>query len=91
MKQIQPEGPFTIIGETWGGTIAVELTKIIEGFGDTVNLILLDGCPSDNKKRLKLFDNIDFELLNENAEKKVVQCFNIFLTRFIYEIVCRKK
>jgi len=69
LKQIQAEGPFTIVGETWGGTIAVELAKIMEGFGETINLVLLDGCPSDNKKRLKLLDNLDFELLRENSKK----------------------
>lgn len=72
LKQIQSKGPITVVGETWGGTIAVELTKILEGFGETVvNLILLDGCPSDNKKRLKLLDNVDFEILSENSKKKV--------------------
>lgn len=71
MKQIQSEGPFTIVGETWGGNIAVELAKIMEGFGETVNLLLLDGCPSDNKKRLKLVDNFDFEQLSGNSEAKV--------------------
>uniref|UniRef100_A0A2S2QQD5 Fatty acid synthase n=1 Tax=Sipha flava TaxID=143950 RepID=A0A2S2QQD5_9HEMI len=70
LKQIQSEGPYTIVGESWGGTIAVELAKIIEGFGETVNLLLLDGCPSDIKKRLQLLDNIDFELLSENSKKK---------------------
>lgn len=72
MKQIQPKGPFTIVGETWSGTIAVEFAKIIEGFGDTVNLILLDGCPSDNDHRLKQLDNFDFELWGQNSEKKVI-------------------
>lgn len=71
LKQIQSEGPFTIVGETWSGTIAVEFAKIIEGFGDTVNLVLLDGCPSDNDKRLKLLENFDFESLGKNSEKKV--------------------
>lgn len=72
MKQIQSEGPFTIVGETWGGTVAVELAKIIEGFGDTVNLLLLDGCPSDNEKRLKLLNNVDFGSLTENCSDKKV-------------------
>lgn len=49
----------------------MELAKIIEGFGDTVNLILMDGCPSDNKKRLELLDGVDFEFLSENSIKKV--------------------
>lgn len=49
----------------------MELAKIIEGFGENVNLILLDGCPSDIEKRLQFLDNIDFELLSENSEKKV--------------------
>lgn len=72
MKQIQSEGPFTIVGETWGGNIAVELAKIMEGFGETVNLLLLDGCPSDNKKRLKLVDKVDFEQqLSGDLEAKV--------------------
>lgn len=71
MKQIQEEGPFTIVGETWGGTIAVELAKIIEGFGDTVNLILLDGCPSDNKKRSQLLNTVDFESFKRDSKKQV--------------------
>lgn len=71
LKQIQTDGPFTIVGESWGGSIAVELAKIMEGFGETVNLLLLDGCPSDIKKRAQLFENIDFELLNKKNELKV--------------------
>ncbi|XP_026815045.1 fatty acid synthase-like isoform X2 [Rhopalosiphum maidis] len=71
LRQIQAEGPFTIVGETWGGNIAVELAKIMEGFGETVNLLLLDGCPFDNKKRLHLVDNVDFEQLGRNSEEKV--------------------
>jgi len=43
----------------------------MEGFGETVNLLLLDGCPSDNKKRLQLVDNVDFEQLSGNSEEKV--------------------
>lgn len=43
----------------------------MEGFGETVNLLLLDGCPSDNKKRLQLVDNVDFEQLIGNSEEKV--------------------
>lgn len=43
----------------------------MEGFGETVNLLLLDGCPSDNKKRLKLVDNFDFEQFSGNSEAKV--------------------
>ncbi|XP_050431818.1 fatty acid synthase-like [Adelges cooleyi] len=70
LKQIQPQGPFTIIGETWGGNVAVELTKIIEGFGDTVNLILLDGTPYDNEKRLKLLDKAGFSVLDQFAQKE---------------------
>lgn len=87
LKQIQAEGPYTIVGETWGGTIAVELTKMLEGFGDTVNLVLLDGCPSDNQKRLKLLSNVDFEVFRESSEKKV------YVTRrptavYFYFFVC---
>lgn len=72
MKQIQSDGTFTIVGETWGGTVAVELAKIIEGFGETVNLILLDGSPSDNKKRLELLDDIDFEFSSDDSTIKVL-------------------
>ncbi|VVC35574.1 Hypothetical protein CINCED_3A020887 [Cinara cedri] len=83
LKTIQSEGPYTIVGETWGGTTAVALAKIIEGFGDTVNLLLLDGCPSDNEKRLTQLDNIDFELLNENPGKKeeINRSINMFMDK----------
>lgn len=48
----------------------------MEGFGETVNLLLLDGCPSDNKKRLQLIDNVDFEQLSGNSEEKVNTYYN---------------
>lgn len=82
LKQIQSEGPFTIVGETWSGTLAVEFAKIIEGFGDTVNLVLLDGCPSDNDKRLKQLDDFDFESLGNISEKKVIYFTTL---EFVYD------
>jgi len=54
----------------------------MEGFGETVNLLLLDGCPSDNKKRLQLVDNVDFEQLSENSEEKVnTYCYTVEIVR----------
>lgn len=52
MKKIQPNGPYTIVGESWSGAIAIELTTLLENEGHKVQLILLEGLPNDMENRL---------------------------------------
>lgn len=52
MKNIQPNGPYTIIGESWSGTVAIELTTLLENEGHKVQLILLEGMPNDMESKL---------------------------------------
>lgn len=52
MKKIQPNGPYTIIGESWSGALAIELTTQLENEGHKVQLILLEGIPKDLETKL---------------------------------------
>ncbi|XP_065203846.1 fatty acid synthase-like [Planococcus citri] len=53
LKQIQPTGPYTIIGESWGGVVAMELTSLLEqNHEDRVQLILIEGIPKDMQDKL---------------------------------------
>lgn len=56
----------------------------MEGFGETVILILMDGCPSDNAKRLQLVEYVDFEQLSGNSEEKVIYVMSIVKYVAIY-------
>ena len=65
MKKIQPNGPYSIVGESWSGAIAIELASLLEkGDPDVkVNLILLEGLPKNMKSRLSslgLFGSPEF-------------------------------
>lgn len=52
MKNIQPNGPYTIVGESWSGAVAIELTTLLENEGHKVQLILLEGIPNDMENKL---------------------------------------
>lgn len=55
LKEIQPTGPYTIIGESWGGAVAMELTSLLEqNHQDLVRLILIEGIPKDLQDRLSM-------------------------------------
>lgn len=53
LKQIQPSGPYTIIGESWGGVVAMELASVLEqNHEDRVQLILIEAIPKDMQEKL---------------------------------------
>jgi thioesterase domain-containing protein len=46
IKMLQPEGPYTLIGFSLGGLAALEMTRILEGRGDSVDLlVMIDSYP----------------------------------------------
>jgi fatty acid synthase, animal type len=45
IKTIQPTGPYTIVGYSFGGTIAFEMIAQLEKAKQKCNLLLLDGAP----------------------------------------------
>lgn len=48
IKEIQPKGPYTLLGESLAGPIAVEIMSLLQHDGEVkVNLILLEAIPFD--------------------------------------------
>lgn len=46
MKTIQPKGPYTVIGYSFGATVAFEMGVQFEAIGEKVKLFLIDGSPT---------------------------------------------
>jgi amino acid adenylation domain-containing protein len=51
IRQIQPEGPYSLCGWSMGGLIAFEMGRQLDAIGqNNTNVIMLDsGCPSENE------------------------------------------
>ncbi|XP_050089071.1 fatty acid synthase [Anopheles aquasalis] len=45
IKTVQPRGPYTIVGYSFGASIAYEMVAQLEAAGDKCSLLLLDGSP----------------------------------------------
>ncbi|XP_015126151.1 fatty acid synthase [Diachasma alloeum] len=45
VKKIQPKGPYTIMGYSFGACVAFEMALQLENYNDNVQLKLLDGSP----------------------------------------------
>ncbi|KAJ3657154.1 hypothetical protein Zmor_016179 [Zophobas morio] len=46
IKTIQPKGPYSFVGYSFGAAVAFEMGLQLEHRGDKVNLVLIDGSPS---------------------------------------------
>lgn len=63
MRQIYPKGPYNIIGISWGGALAIEVTKILEKTGINTLVYFLDGSPETIQAALKhLGDGVNAEV-----------------------------
>lgn len=56
MKEMQPEGPYAIAGYSYGATIAFELTKLFQRFGDEVKFLGIIDQPAHIKLRMRQSD-----------------------------------
>lgn len=45
MRQVQRQGPYSLVGYSFGALVAFEMALQLESAGETVNLTLLDGSP----------------------------------------------
>lgn len=59
IKTIQPKGPYSIIGYSFGASVAFEMVALLEKSGERPGLVMLDGSPTyvswyteQHKKRL---------------------------------------
>ncbi|KAI4472209.1 fatty acid synthase [Holotrichia oblita] len=46
LKMVQSEGPYTLVGYSFGACVAFEMGVQMEAAGETVKLLLLDGSPA---------------------------------------------
>ena len=60
LKELQPQGPYTLLGYSSGGNLAFELAKLLESRGESVDkLIFLDAFKKDRLKNITA-DEIEF-------------------------------
>ncbi|XP_055376639.1 fatty acid synthase [Condylostylus longicornis] len=45
IKKVQPKGPYSIVGYSYGALLSSEIVSQLENEGETVKLVLLDGSP----------------------------------------------
>ena len=50
MRSRQPSGPYAIGGYCFGGNVAYEMARVLEGMGETVDLLLLIDMPIPSMK-----------------------------------------
>lgn len=59
LLKIQPSGPVTIIGETWSGSVSIELASLLQSTKRSVQLFLIEGNPSTWQNHIQVFGDID--------------------------------
>lgn len=74
-------GIFTLLAETWGGTVALSLAQLLEADGKQVILLLVDGSPENTKTIFQpLLENIDGKLIKRYISAKVTICVKLLST-----------
>lgn len=61
MRKIQSQGPYNVVGYSYGGAVAYEMARQLENSGETVNLICVDGSPAyifEHTRAYKIRKNI---------------------------------
>ncbi|MCA9167522.1 MAG: AMP-binding protein, partial [Planctomycetales bacterium] len=59
IRSIQPEGPYSLVGLSFGGLVALEVARRLEAGGQEVGLlVLLDSAHPDSMKKLSLSQRI---------------------------------
>ena len=56
MKQKQPHGPYALAGYSYGSMLAFEISKILEGNGETVSFLGSFNLPPHIKERMRMLD-----------------------------------
>lgn len=72
IKTIQPKGPYTIAGYSFGAAIAFEMVIELEKQGESAELIMFDGSPKyvnwfTNAQRLRIDDQGEVSIEEEEA------------------------
>lgn len=62
MKKVQPKGPYTIVGYSFGASVAYEMAVQLEATKEQVRLLLVDGSPAyitTHTSAFKMKRNVD--------------------------------
>ncbi len=78
IKQVQPEGPYYLLGLSVGGLIATLITRKLEEKGDQVVFLgMVDTRRFDKKDRLMIDSKYSASVTNSSNVDKVYNSFNI--------------
>ncbi|CAG2055670.1 unnamed protein product, partial [Timema podura] len=59
MRNIQPVGPYNLVGVSWGGILALELARELQSQDQKIQLFILDGAPDTTQSIAKLLGTGD--------------------------------
>lgn len=69
IRTLQPEGPYFLAGESFGGLVAFEMAQQLRAQGETVSLLaLLDSLVPGDRKQLPLAERLSLHLHNFSRE-----------------------
>lgn len=69
MQRIQPDGPITLLGETWCAPIAIELASLLQSSKRIVELFLIEGSPETWKRHIRTLGEINTPQFESNFLK----------------------
>lgn len=70
--KIQPNGPVTIIGETWSGSVSIELASLLQSKKRSVQLFLIEGSPFTWQNYIHTLGEIDTPQFDNNLLKTML-------------------
>ncbi|XP_058059390.1 fatty acid synthase [Anopheles bellator] len=83
IRTVQPRGPYTIVGYSFGASIAYEMVAQLESAGDKCSLMLLDGSP----RYVSWYTEAQKQ---RNANGEVVQAVDEAYALAYFAMVCGK-
>lgn len=87
LKQIQPDGPYRLLGECFGGSIGLEMARLLEEKGDVVSqVVVIDGAlPWDDVRAVSMAAKVR-RAFRDGGAKEVIQGVARRLSRRIRQV-----
>ncbi|MCF0226795.1 MAG: hypothetical protein HUK28_05770 [Methanobrevibacter sp.] len=87
IKQYQDQGPYNLLGWSYGGLLAFEIARQLKKQGETINNIYILDSRIFNEDSSKIFD-IDKETEREHIEDNIFEKFgNVYIADFLFELL----
>lgn len=78
IRNVQPKGPYSLVGYSFGASVAFEIGLLLENSGEKVYLVFLDGAPS----YVSTHTGRAVEKIGENTDKQQSEAFVYFISQF---------